>query len=93
MKEENINGKDKISSLSKRIIQLHEKGFVYDFQYAGKKIICVQTNAVLELCAVKIIGLDCFMPPGAERRYLYSLESDNGLRGLLLNISRCMDQP
>jgi len=92
MKEESINVNNRISPLSRRIIQLQEIGFVYDFQHADKKIICVQTNSELELCAVKIISLECFMAPGEERRYLYSLESENGLRGLLLNDSRCLDQ-
>ena len=92
MKEENINVNNRISPLSRRIIQLQENGFVYDFHHTGKKIICIQTNAELELNAVKIINLECFMAPGEERRYLYSLESENGLRGLLLNESRCLDQ-
>ena len=91
MKEENISIRKQTTPLSRRIIQLQEQGFTYDFEHAGSFLICVQTGVELDISAIKIVSLDCFMPPGAERRYLYALESESGFRGIMLTSSRSLD--
>lgn len=72
--------------LTKKIIALHELGYVQDFQFAGDDLlVCIQTDKYYDLASVTLRLEDQqYDHLSYSFKYLHIIETSSGEKGILL---------
>jgi len=74
------------SLLTKRVIELHSKGYDYDFLPSGNQhLLCLQNNADFKVTDVNINIIDQgYDQLSRSFKYVHSIDTGNGERGVLI---------
>jgi hypothetical protein len=75
------------SSVTKKIIEMHDKGYVLDFRVSeGPRIVCLQDNVAYNQEWVYIKVIDQFFDRISRQfQYIHTIETTCGRKGLLLD--------
>ncbi|MFC3559072.1 hypothetical protein [Pedobacter jamesrossensis] len=75
------------SRMTQKIIEMHNKGYEYDFQIIdGPRIVCLQDNVPFQHERVQICVIDqCFDSVSKQFKYIHTIETSCGRKGLLLD--------
>ena len=80
--------------ITKRIIELHEKGFLLDFHFLGERNFqCLQAegNFLAEDLCITVID-QVFDQFSRTFKYIHAIETSNGYKGVLLSEEICTTQ-
>ena len=72
--------------ITKRIIELHESGFVFDFEHLHQNCLrCIQDNLDFQLDDLSVIVVDQVYDQFTRSiKYVHSIETSSGYKGVLL---------
>ncbi|RZJ23644.1 MAG: hypothetical protein EON51_01835 [Acinetobacter sp.] len=75
------------SKLTEKIIEMHKKGYEYDFKVVdGPRVICLQDNVPFQNERVQICVIaQCFDSIAKQFKYIHTIETACGRKGLLLD--------
>ena len=73
-------------SLTKRVIELHSKGYDYDFLLLGNQhLLCLQNNSNFKVADVNISVIDQGYDQLSHTfKYVHTIDTGNGERGVLI---------
>ena len=80
-------------ALIKKVIALHEQGYIYDFSVtANYHLLCMQDGELYTVDNVVISLVDqCFDEITACYKYFHIVETGCGIKGLLMDCSPCVN--
>ena len=72
--------------ITKRVIELHEKGYHMDFHYLNKEsMLCLQDNNYFDISELAIMVVDQVYDQFTRSfKYIHTVETTSGYRGVLL---------
>ena len=73
-------------SLTRKVIELHAKGYHYDFFVLGnRQLLCVQNNHAIPLASVHIEVVDqCYDQLSQSFKYIHTVDTGNGEMGVMV---------
>lgn len=73
-------------SLTRRVIELHRKGYDYDFLLlADQQLLCLQNNSNFKVADVSISVIDQgYDQLSRTFKYVHTIDTGNGERGVLI---------
>jgi len=82
------------NSITRRVIELHEKGFTMDFDFMGNKNFrCLQSDDDFYPEDISITVIDQLYDQFTKSlKYIHTIETSNGYKGVLLSDKVCTDQ-
>jgi hypothetical protein len=73
-------------SLTKKVIELHAKGYHYDYLLlCNQQLLCVQNDHAVPATAVHIQVVDqCYDPVSRTFKYVHTIDTGNGEMGVMV---------
>jgi|ERR1700742_1085387 len=79
--------------LAQMVINLHASGYVFDFQNMENQFICLQNNRTFPTTSVEISRAGHYYDQlSRSYKYMYAIDTNNGVKGLMLSNKSLMDK-
>ena len=74
------------SSITRRVIELHDNGYEYDFLMLGRHLLCIQSNQGFPASAVHIKVIDQgYDKLSRSFKYIHTVDTCNGEKGVMIS--------